>query len=166
MILSFFIAKHRARIELLSHLFVKGQSASTSQSPDASLPKVTLVIPVYNAARYLDECFQSILDQTYKGPIEVSIYDDGCEVGFYHLQFSTNQVHFQDESPAIIERWLPKFKERGMTTCLRRNDRVKGRGCGFAKNRSIEQSSGEYLCFLDSDDVMMPDRVALQVHRV
>ncbi len=48
---------------------------------DWTLPLVTVVVPVYNAAAYLDECLQSVATQTYEGPIEVSIYDDGSEVG-------------------------------------------------------------------------------------
>lgn len=114
---------------------------------EGKLPLISIIIPIYNAQRYLDECFASIVRQTYAGPIEVSLYDDGSE----------------DGSSAIIQRWLPVFAEAGFTTQLRRNDRSTGRGCGFAKNRSIEQSTGEYLCFLDADDIMKPERVELQL---
>jgi len=110
-------------------------------------PLVSIITPIYNAERYLDDCFLSILRQTYPGPIEVSIYDDGSE----------------DRSPDIIQWWLPVFKEAGFTIQLRRNDRSQGRGCGFAKNRAVEQSTGQYLCFLDADDMMKPPRVELQL---
>ena len=41
-----------------------------------------------------------------------------------------------------------------MTCVCSQNDGKSGRGCGFARNRSVLQSSGSYLCFQDADDVM------------
>ena len=93
--------------------------------------------------------------QTYAGPIEVSLYDDGSEVRPFPSTGPQELVQHRslalcvdlvanhprcdatkDGSPAIIQRWLPVFAEAGFTTQLRRNDRSTGRGCGFAKNRS------------------------------
>ena len=60
-----------------------------------------------------------------------------------------------------------------MTSIVSRNDPTNskgrsslstpGRGCGLEKNRAVEQSRGEYLCFLDADDVMQVERIEQQV---
>jgi cellulose synthase/poly-beta-1,6-N-acetylglucosamine synthase-like glycosyltransferase len=61
--------------------------AITSSNGNDEWPLVSVIIPVYNAALYLDECFQSVIRQTYitdmKGRLEVSIFDDGSQVWEY-----------------------------------------------------------------------------------
>jgi len=109
-------------------------------------PLVSVIVPAYNEEKFLPECLDAILAQTYR-PLEVSIHDDMSE----------------DKTPQIIREWLSRFAEVGILVKASRNDRSKGRGCGFAKNRAIAQSTGDYLCFQDADDIMAPDRVELQL---
>ncbi|XP_069606704.1 queuosine-tRNA galactosyltransferase isoform X2 [Ranitomeya imitator] len=124
---------------------------SGSSSPVADLETnppadVSLVIPVYNAALWLHDCLASVSQQDFNGGLEVSIYNDAST----------------DDSPGIIERWKPKLEDKGIRVILGGHDSERPRGVGYAKNQAIHQSSGHYLCFLDSDDVMMPQRVRLQ----
>ncbi|XP_009704261.1 PREDICTED: UDP-GlcNAc:betaGal beta-1,3-N-acetylglucosaminyltransferase-like protein 1, partial [Cariama cristata] len=68
----------------------------------------------------------------------------------------------KDGSAEIIEKWKVKLEDAGVPVIIGSNDSSQPRGVGFAKNQAVIQSSGTYLCFLDSDDVMMPQRVRLQ----
>nr|XP_021576911.2 UDP-GlcNAc:betaGal beta-1,3-N-acetylglucosaminyltransferase-like protein 1 isoform X1 [Ictidomys tridecemlineatus] len=67
-----------------------------------------------------------------------------------------------DKSMAIIEKWRPKLEDSGILVVIGGHESPSPRGVGYSKNQAIAQSSGSYLCFLDSDDVMMPERVRLQ----
>ncbi|XP_056405503.1 UDP-GlcNAc:betaGal beta-1,3-N-acetylglucosaminyltransferase-like protein 1 isoform X3 [Hyla sarda] len=108
---------------------------------------VSIIVPLYNAEPWLDECLTSVFKQDFGGVLELSIYNDGST----------------DSSADIIQRWKPQLEERGIRVIVGGHEGQRPRGVGFAKNRAIGQSSGCYLCFLDSDDVMMPRRVRLQL---
>jgi glycosyltransferase involved in cell wall biosynthesis len=54
-------------------------------------PLVSVIIPVFNASSYLDECLRSIVEQTYR-PIEISIYNDESKVRTYYLICITFQI--------------------------------------------------------------------------
>eukprot|EP00075_Anas_platyrhynchos_P038111 XP_027327364.1 UDP-GlcNAc:betaGal beta-1,3-N-acetylglucosaminyltransferase-like protein 1 isoform X3 [Anas platyrhynchos] len=68
----------------------------------------------------------------------------------------------KDSSAEIIAKWKMKLEDAGVPVIIGSNNSSQPRGVGFAKNQAVIQSSGAYLCFLDSDDVMMPQRVRLQ----
>ncbi|XP_075206897.1 queuosine-tRNA galactosyltransferase isoform X2 [Anomaloglossus baeobatrachus] len=85
-------------------------------------------------------------DVDFAGTLEVSMYNDGST----------------DSSAGIIERWKPKLEDRGIRVIVGGHESERPRGVGYAKNQAVSQTSGRYLCFLDSDDVMMPQRVRLQ----
>jgi glycosyltransferase involved in cell wall biosynthesis/ectoine hydroxylase-related dioxygenase (phytanoyl-CoA dioxygenase family) len=124
---------------------------------DTTLPSVSIIVPVYNASRWLDETLSSICAQTYRGPIEVSIFDDSST----------------DGSPDIIKIWREAFTRVGIAVVVNGSrwpesskfvaEDAPNFGIGFCRNRCIEQSHGDILVFLDSDDVMMPQRLELQV---
>ncbi len=92
------------------------------------MPKVSVVVPVFNSERYLPECLDSVLSQSLRD-IEVVCVDDGST----------------DASPAIA------------TEYARGDDRItvlsqENRGPGAARNVGVASAHGDYLCFLDSDD--------------
>ena len=119
-------------------------------SPSAALAVVSVVIPVFNAAKYLDECLASVLSQRGAGiyfMIEVSAYDDGSE----------------DDSWGALQRWKATFNEaHGFIGCVVSRGK-ESKGAGFARNCAIAQSSGEFLCTVDADDVCLPGRIAAQL---
>ena len=91
-------------------------------------PLISVIVPCYNQAQYLDECLQSVLDQTYQN-WECIIVNDGSP----------------DHTEEIAKRWLEKdnrfryiYKDNG--------------GLSSARNAGIREAKGEYLFFLDSDD--------------
>ncbi|MFT7802559.1 UDP-GlcNAc:betaGal beta-1,3-N-acetylglucosaminyltransferase-like protein 1 isoform X2 [Arapaima gigas] len=106
----------------------------------------SIILPVYNASRWLDECLQAVLQQDFQGTMELSVFDDASK----------------DDSRAMISWWSLQLQERGITTVISGHDSAQPRGVGYAKNQAVAQSRGRYLCFQDADDVMMPQRVRLQ----
>ncbi|KAH9495807.1 UDP-GlcNAc:betaGal beta-1,3-N-acetylglucosaminyltransferase-like protein 1 [Bulinus truncatus] len=111
-----------------------------------TVPNVSVILPVHNASQWLTECLTSVVHQSYRGPIELSVYDDAST----------------DCSREIIENWIRTVD------CFRFSLKLSGHkgrpsGVGYAKNQAIAQSTGEYLCFLDSDDVMHQDRIEKQL---
>jgi glycosyltransferase involved in cell wall biosynthesis len=98
-------------------------------------PLVSVIIPVYNGEAFLREALDSVFAQDY-APLEVIVADDGST----------------DSSAAIAESF------EGVT-CLR-----LGRGgVSRARNLAVEAAGGEFLAFLDADDVWMPGKTASQV---
>ncbi|PHA03081.1 glycosyl transferase [Bacillus pseudomycoides] len=93
-------------------------------------PKVSIVVPVYNSEKYLSECLESILNQTYTN-IEVVIINDGST----------------DQSEKIVNKY--KMKDDRIAYYYQDN-------CGpsEARNKGILNSTGEYLTFIDSDDTV------------
>ncbi|KAM5149372.1 queuosine-tRNA galactosyltransferase isoform 3-T3 [Callospermophilus lateralis] len=110
------------------------------------LPLVSVILPVHNAELWLDECLESVLQQDFQGTMELSVFNDASK----------------DKSMTIIEKWRPKLEDSGILVVIGGHESPSPRGVGYSKNQAIAQSSGSYLCFLDSDDVMMPERVRLQ----
>ncbi|XP_024942205.1 UDP-GlcNAc:betaGal beta-1,3-N-acetylglucosaminyltransferase-like protein 1 [Cephus cinctus] len=120
------------------------------------IPLVSVIIPIYNGRQWIDNCFQSILQQTCFSRInlEISVCDDASD----------------DETPDILETWRNKFKEREVILKIYRNESGKPQGetkfllflVGYAKNRAVKHSTGEFLCFQDVDDRMLPIRIEAQ----
>jgi len=94
--------------------------------------KVSIVIPVYNAERYLKECIESALNQTYKD-IEVIAVDDGST----------------DGSPEILNGYSDKIK---IIT-------KKNGGTASALNAGINRMQGEWFKWLSADDVLLPTAI-------
>ncbi|KAI4832334.1 hypothetical protein KUCAC02_015306 [Chaenocephalus aceratus] len=107
---------------------------------------VSIVMPMYNASCWLDECLQAILHQDYTGTMELSVFDDAST----------------DDSRTVVEGWKERLEERGVSVVISGHNSSQPRGVGYAKNKAVSQSCGQYLCFQDADDVMLPQRVCLQ----
>lgn len=93
-----------------------------------SNPKISVIIPVYNAEEYLEECLKSVLGQSMK-EIEVICINDGST----------------DNSLSILKQ----FRERDKRLHIISQD---NESAGAARNRGLEVAKGEYLSFLDADD--------------
>ena len=93
------------------------------------MPAVSVIVPVYNMEKYLEECIRSLAEQTLPD-IELIFVDDGSV----------------DASPRILEAYRTKYPER-----IRVITRPNG-GQGSARNAGIRAARGEYVGFVDSDD--------------
>jgi len=100
--------------------------------------KISIIIPAYNAARYVREAVDSALRQTYPD-VEVVVVDDGSADG-------TKQV------------LAPYIKKKQIRYVYQKN-----KGLAGARNTGIRNSSGEYVAFLDADDLFLPEKVEGQV---
>lgn len=97
--------------------------------------KVTVVIPVYNVEKYLDRCLKSIVDQTYKN-LEILLIDDESP----------------DHCPEMCENWAKSDKRIRVI-------HKKNAGLGMARNTGIENATGNFICFVDSDDYIELDTI-------
>lgn len=89
---------------------------------------VSVIIPVYNVKDYLEECVQSVLNQTYDN-LEIILVDDGSTDG---------SATICDSFIALDKRIRVIHKDNT--------------GLGLSRNVGIENANGEYICFIDSDD--------------
>lgn len=102
------------------------------------IPKVSVLMPVYNGERYLAQAVESILNQTFTD-FEFVILDD-CST---------------DSTPAILDRYTDSRIVR-----LRNDTNL---GITRSLNRLLDSARGEYLARMDADDIAYPDRLAKQV---
>ena len=98
-------------------------------------PKVSIIIPVFNDESHVADAIESALAQTYSD-VEVVVVDDGST----------------DATPGILKRYEGKIV---LVT-------QENQGAGGSRNTGIRASSGEYLSFLDSDDLFMPAKSEIQ----
>ena len=93
-----------------------------------STPKVSVILPIYNVEKYLERCMNTILNQTLED-IEIILVDDGSP----------------DNCPALCDKYAesdPRIKVI----------HKKNAGLGMARNTGLENATGEYVGFVDSDD--------------
>ena len=103
-------------------------------------PKVSVLIPCYNAEKYIGETLESAFRQTWPA-IEVIVVDDGS----------------RDASVAEAER----FNNAGVKLIRQPNA-----GASSARNRAYQASSGDFIQFLDADDLIAPEKIAVQMQRL
>lgn len=101
---------------------------------------VSIIVPVYNAEKYIEETLESIFSQTYKN-FEVMIVDDMSS----------------DGSKDIINRYAQKYDN------IRPIFLEKNAGVANARNVGIANARGRFIAFLDSDDIWMSDKLEKQV---
>jgi glycosyltransferase involved in cell wall biosynthesis len=97
---------------------------------------VSCIVPVFNGERFVSEAVESILAQTHR-PLEVVVVDDGST----------------DRTPAV----LAEFGDRIRTF------RQENAGPSAARNLGLEESRGEYVAFLDADDLWVDDKIEAQL---
>lgn len=107
-------------------------------------PRISIIVPVYNVERYIEECLQSVANQSIADLLECIIVDD-C--GF-------------DKSIDIAKNFVEQFNSLRTTnhstlvfTILQREENG---GLSLARNTGVKVATGEYLYFLDSDDTIIP----------
>lgn len=101
------------------------------------MDKISIIVPVFNVEKYLSKCIESLVKQTYKN-IEILLINDGS----------------QDNSLNICKEWEKK------------DDRIKvfsqrNQGLSEARNTGIKNAKGNYICFVDSDDLVLSDFIEI-----
>ena len=101
------------------------------------MPIVSVIIPVYKVEKYLKQCLDSIISQSFSD-FECILVDDGSPDNCPNI---CNQYSEKDERFRVIHQ--------------------SNQGLSAARNTGIENSSGEWICFIDSDDCIHPDYISI-----
>lgn len=104
--------------------------------------KVSIIVPVYNIEKYIVECIESILNQTYRN-IELILIDDGST----------------DKSGVICDEY--KNKDGRVVVIHQEN-----KGVSTARNRGLDEATGKYIMFADSDDFLETYAIELMVKSI
>lgn len=105
-------------------------------------PIISVIVPVYNTEKYLDECIQSILSQTFTD-FELLLVDDGSTDGSGNI---CDKYAIQDERIKVFHQ-----ENRGVTA---------------ARKLGVKYSNGNYICFVDSDDKISYTAFELLIHNM
>jgi len=109
------------------------------------LPKVSIILPVYNVAEYIVPCIESIYSQDYVGPIELIVIDDcGSDSSMDKLREYISIKNSVNIDVRII--------------CHSEN-----KGLSAARNTGVKEASGKYVLFVDSDDRIVPSAISILV---
>ena len=112
------------------------ERASPPPSPEADLPLVSVVVPVYNQGEYVRSAVESVLAQEYS-PLELIVIDDGST----------------DDTPEVLRDYV------GRAELIRQENR----GAAAALNRGIRATRGSLVCWLSADDEFLPGKLEAQV---
>jgi len=103
------------------------------------MPKVSVVIPVFNGERFIGDAIQSVLNQTFQD-FEIILVDDGSS----------------DETERIAREFSGSIAYH----------RQQNQGAGIARNLGVALAQGDWMAFLDADDVWHPDKLAVLTRHV
>ena len=103
-------------------------------------PKVSIITPVYNSQKFLEECILSVQNQSYSNWEHILV--DDCS---------------KDDSLSIIRKYAEKDNR------IKYHQLKKNSGAGVARNFAIEKAIGSYIAFLDSDDIWFPKKLEMQL---
>ncbi len=92
------------------------------------MPKISVIVPVYNVEKYISKCLDSLVNQTLKD-IEIIVVNDGTK----------------DNSQEIIDKYVKKYSN--VKSYIKENG-----GLSSARNYGLKYATGEYIAFVDSDD--------------
>jgi glycosyltransferase involved in cell wall biosynthesis len=107
------------------------------------MPTISVIIPTYNGMNCISDTLDSVLCQTYKD-YEIIIVDDGST----------------DNTKDVIEKYVEAYPAK-VRYILQQNA-----GQGSARNRGIKESGGEYVAFLDHDDLWLPEKLEKQIELI
>ncbi len=102
------------------------------------IPEISIILPTYNRAKHLPKAIESVINQTFED-WELIIIDDGS----------------QDDTFAVVDPYLDSLKIRYI--------KHKNRQAGYARNAGIQASYGQYITFIDSDDIYFPNHLQTRI---
>ena len=109
---------------------------------DNHFPLVSVIIPVYNVVPYLQQSIESVIKQTYTN-LDIIIVDDGSTDGSGRTCDNYQKL---DSRIIVIHQ--------------------ENRGLSGARNTGLDIAQGEYIAFLDPDDMMLPNMIEETVHNI
>lgn len=112
-----------------------------------NFPKVSLLLPIYNVEKYIENCAHSLFKQSYNNIEFIFVDDCSC-----------------DNSISILRNVMQQYPSRVKDVRILSHNR--NRGVAIARNTAVEQALGEYLMYVDSDDYIATDAVSLLVQKM
>ena len=103
------------------------------------MPKISILIPVYNGEKYIKKCLDSAISQTYKN-IDIIVIDDGCT----------------DNTVNIVKQYKN----------IKIYHNSKNMGIGFSRNLAIQKCETDLFIFLDSDDTLEKNCIELLYNKM
>lgn len=100
--------------------------------------RISIVVPVYNAEKYIEETMDSVLAQTY-GDWELLLVLNGCE----------------DATEEIVTRYQVAHSDRNIRMILE----IENKGAAQARNRGVNEATGRYIAYVDADDIWKPEKL-------
>ncbi len=100
--------------------------------------RISIVVPVYNAEKYIEETMDSVLAQTYR-EWELLLVLNGCE----------------DATEEIVNRYKAVHSDRNIRIILE----TENKGAALARNRGVNEASGRYIAYVDADDIWRPQKL-------
>lgn len=104
--------------------------------------KVSIIVPTYNSENFIEKCINTVANQTYKD-YEMLIINDGST----------------DSTLDIINKYIEKYDWLKVIS-------IENHGQGYARNRGVKEATGDYILFLDSDDLLKIDALEKTVNRI
>lgn len=109
--------------------------------PVSTHPLVSVVIPVYNGQDYIEEAINSVLAQTYPN-LEIIVVDDGST----------------DNTPHLLKKYTAQEK-----IILLSHQNRQNMGVSHSRKLAVTSAKGEYIAFLDADDIFLPQKITVQL---
>lgn len=107
------------------------------------MPKISIIVPIYNVEKYLKQCLDSILSQSFQDFEIICINDKS-----------------PDNSLEILKEYAAKDNR------IKIINNKKNVGCGVSRNKGIKRAKGKYIMFIDSDDWYEPDALELLYNQI
>ena len=100
--------------------------------------RISIVVPVYNAEKYIEETMDSVLAQTYRN-WELLLVLNGCV----------------DASEEVVNRYKERHSDRDIRIIVE----TENKGAAMARNRGVNEASGRYIAYVDADDLWKPEKL-------
>jgi len=107
---------------------------------------ISVIIPMYNSKDTIKNAIESVINQTYKDPIEIIVVNDGST----------------DGSEKIVEEIILKNNSNRIIKLINKENG----GVSSARNRGIKEASGDWIALLDSDDIWFPEKLEKQITEI
>ena len=107
------------------------------------LKKISVIIPMYNSEKTIERALSSVINQTYGGPLEIIVVNDGSE----------------DNSAKIVDEFIAEHPSHSIRLINQNNG-----GVSKARNTGLKAATGDYIALLDSDDEWLTNKIQRQMN--
>lgn len=122
------------------------------------MKEVSVIIPMHNSSKHIKQCLESVINQTYNN-LEIIVVDDASEDNSISVVNDLKQYYNLLENPISNNN----TSSENVNKSLKLIKLPQNLGAAKARNKGIEEATGDYICFLDADDYWTLDKIEKQV---